>query len=218
MDLFNERSVPELWNIIKLIRHILTASLGWLFLVHFVYAQDVELSLGEAVWLEQHSVIRASNEMNYPPFNFNQEGEPRGYSIDLMTLIAENVGLEIEFISGPGWDQFKQMIQADELDVLLNVDTSPPRPEYVLLTGEYASMATAVYVTDPDLNIGSLDDLRGRRIAVTRGFSTQRYLEREQPESTLVLEDTLQEAIFAVMEGRADAVVDDHPAISYIIR
>ena len=186
--------------------------------VSVLATEGFELSTTEREWISDHPMIRVSNEQNYPPFNFSQEGEPRGYSIDLMTLIAETAGLEIEFISGPGWDQFKQMIQAGELDVLLNVDTSPPRPEYVLLTGEYASMATAVYVIDPDLNIGSLDDLRGRRIAVTRGFSTQRYLEREQPESTLVLEDTLQEAIFAVMEGRADAVVDDHPAISYIIR
>ena len=144
--------------------------------VSVLATEGLQLSTTEREWIADHPVIRVSNEQNYPPFNFSKEGEPLGYSIDLMTLIAEAAGLEIEFISGPDWDQFKQMIQAGELDVLLNVDTSPPRPEYVLLTGEYASMATAVYVTDPDLNIGSLDDLRGRRIAVTRGFSTQRYL------------------------------------------
>jgi hypothetical protein len=78
-------------------------------------------------------------------------------------------------------------------------------------------MATAIFVSDPNIHIKSLDDLRGMRIAVTEGYSTQRYMEREQPESELVLVETLQQAVFAVIEGRADAVVDDYPAINYII-
>lgn len=191
---------------------------GLLFLSFPASAQDLDLTQVERSWISDHPSVRVSNEMNYPPFNFNKDGQPQGYSIDLMNLLAASTGLKVDYVSGPDWDQFKQMIQTGELDILLNVDTSPPEPEYVLLTGNYASMATAVFVANQELKIDSLEDLRGNRIAVTRGFSTQRYMEREQPESLLVLEDTLQQAIFAVIEGRADAVVDDYPAINYIIR
>jgi PAS domain S-box-containing protein len=199
--------------------------LAWLVLVLAlqiliapVFAQqNLQLTESEWAWIADHPVIRVSNEANYPPFNFNADGQPRGYSIDLLNLLASSSGLTVEYVNGPDWDQFKTMVQSGELDVLLNVDTSPPAPEYVLLTSNYASMATSVYVSNPEIEINSLEDLRGLRVAVTRGFSTQRYMEREQPESLLVLEDTLQQAIFAVMEGRADAVVDDYPAINYII-
>jgi PAS domain S-box-containing protein len=198
------------WLLLSLL--LLSAGIGQ------VNAAAPELTQLERDWISTHPVIRASNETSYPPFNFNDGGTPKGFSIELLTLLTESVGLEVEFVSGPAWDEFKQMLRSGELDVLLNVDTSPPAPDYVLLTDDYASMATAVFVTDPELGVNSLNDLDGLRIAVTRGFSSQRYLEQNQPGSTLVLEDTLQQAIFAVLEGRADAVLDDYPAITYIIR
>jgi len=40
-------------------------------------------------------------------------------------------------------------------------------------------MAAAVFVSDPSLNIESLDDLKELRMAVVRGFSTQRFVESE---------------------------------------
>ena len=199
------------------LRYSLTGLLC-LFLIPGVMAQNLDLTQDERAWINDHPSVRVSNEMSYPPFNFNKDGQPQGYSIDLMNLLAESIGLEVEYVHGPNWDQFKQMIQTGELDILLNIDTSPPKPDYLLLTDNYASMATAVFVTNGELQVDSLEDLRGQRIAVTRGFSTQRYFEREQPESRLVLEDTLQQAIFAVIEGRADVVVDDSPAINYIIQ
>jgi PAS domain S-box-containing protein len=179
--------------------------------------ESTTLTVEEQAWIKEHPVIRAQNELNWPPFNFNVNGQPSGFSIDLMNLLAAKAGLQIEYVSGPAWDQFKEMIQSGDLDLLINVDISPPKPEYVHLTTQYVSMATAVFVSDPDIHLESLDDLRGMRIAVTEGYSAQRYLEREQPESELVLVDTLQQAVFAVIEGRADAVVDDYPAINYII-
>ena len=211
------RILPSITSFLLLVKYSLFGLLC-LFLIPHVVAQDLDLTQDERAWINDHPSVRVSNEMNYPPFNFSKDGQTQGYSIDLMNLLAASTGLKVEYVSGPNWDQFKQMIQSGELDILLNVDTSPPGPEYVLLTDNYASMATAVFVANPELKINSLEDLRGHRVAVTRGFSTQRYMEREQPESQLVLEDTLQQAIFAVIEGRADAVVDDYPAISYIIQ
>ncbi|MDH4020821.1 MAG: transporter substrate-binding domain-containing protein, partial [Xanthomonadales bacterium] len=106
-----------------------------------VFAQQVPLTEVEQAWIYDNPVIRVHNEMNWPPFNFNVEGKPTGFSIDYMDLLAASVGLKVEYVSGPAWDEFKQMVQSGELDVLLNVDTSPPVPEYVLLTDNYASMA-----------------------------------------------------------------------------
>ena len=159
-------------------------------------ADELELTPQERAWITEHPTIRVHNEMNWPPFNFNDNGLPSGFSIDLMNLVAANAGLNVEYISGPSWDEFKEMLQSGELDVLLNVDTSPPEPDYAIFTTNYASMAAAVFVRDPKVKIETLDDLELLRIAVVRGFSTQRFLEREQPAAELLLVDTLQEAVF----------------------
>ncbi len=42
-----------------------------------------------------------------------------------MSLLADTVGFEIDFISGPSWNDFMKMIQNKELDVILIKPVSP---------------------------------------------------------------------------------------------
>ena len=49
---------------------------------------DLELTADEMAWIEQHPVIRAHNESGYAPFNFSVDGEPRGYAVDYIKLLA----------------------------------------------------------------------------------------------------------------------------------
>jgi polar amino acid transport system substrate-binding protein len=181
-------------------------------------AKELELTEEERAWIAEHPTIRVHNELDWPPFNFNQDDQPAGFSIDYMNLLASAAGLRLEYVSGPSWDEFKGMIRSGDLDVMLNVARSPENQSFLNFTDDYAVMATAVFVSDPDLQIRSLGDLAGKRVAVTRGFSTQEYLEREQPETELVLEDKLLNTLYAVLEGRADAAVDDYPSLDYLIK
>ena len=40
------------------------------------------------------------------------------------TLGSGNHYLEVQYVSGPSWQQFMDMIRADELDVMINVTPS----------------------------------------------------------------------------------------------
>ena len=62
--------------------------------ISFLYAQDF-LTQAEKDWIEANPVIRIHNEMNWPPFNFNINGHPKGLSIDYMNLLAEKIGISI---------------------------------------------------------------------------------------------------------------------------
>jgi ABC-type amino acid transport substrate-binding protein len=44
----------------------------------------------ERDWISEHQVLRVANELDWPPFDFAEDGEPKGYSIDLINLIGEN--------------------------------------------------------------------------------------------------------------------------------
>ncbi|MCG7867489.1 MAG: transporter substrate-binding domain-containing protein, partial [Candidatus Thiodiazotropha taylori] len=69
------------------------------------------LTQEELEFIEAHPVIRVHNELNWPPFNYTQDGEPQGFSIDFMNLVAERTGFEVEYISGPSWNEFLQMMK-----------------------------------------------------------------------------------------------------------
>ena len=98
----------------------------------------VELTADEQAWIRDNPTIRVHNEMDWPPYNFNVDGEPTGFSIDYMRLLAEQAGLEIEFVSGPSWNDFLNMMRSGDLDVMLNIVDTPGRREFLLFTGPYA--------------------------------------------------------------------------------
>jgi len=172
----------------------------------------------ERVWIEEHPVIRVHNEKAWPPYNFNVNGQPSGFSIDYMNLVAKQAGLNVEYVTGPSWDEFKVMIQSGELDVMLNTTETPERRKIVNFTRPYAQISAAIIVKDPDLRIQSIDDLRGLRVSATRGFSTEEYFTESFPDVELVLEDNLLDTLYAVLEGRADATMDDFAALNYLMQ
>ncbi|MEP5765133.1 MAG: response regulator [Halieaceae bacterium] len=188
-------------------------------LVSPCYSQsdDVPLTAEERAWIIENPVIRVHNEADYGPFNFNVNGEPRGYSIEYIQLLAASVGLELEYVSGYNWQQFLDLIRVDELDVIINVTPLPERKEYMHFTDGYVKPPAAVIVRDPGPEINSLPDLRGKRVAVTAGYAQQAYMEREFPESELVLTNGNLEALFAVLDGRADATLGSFSSLNFQI-
>ncbi len=101
-------------------------------------AQDLGLTETEQAWIKEHPVVRVHNETNWPPYNFNVDGEPTGFSIDYMRLLAAQAGLDVEFVSGPSWNEFLDMMRSGDLDVMLNIVDTPVRREYLLFTTPYA--------------------------------------------------------------------------------
>jgi ABC-type amino acid transport substrate-binding protein len=131
------------------------------------------LTLEERAWVSDHPVIRVHNEMNWPPFNFNENGEPRGFSIDFMNLVTSRVGLQVEYVSGPSWDEFMGQVRTGELDVMLDIAPTKDRTEYLNFTDQYVGTAAAVVVKDPTLQLKSIEDLHGKRLAIPKGFFSE---------------------------------------------
>jgi len=183
-----------------------------------VSAGDLTLTAEEKIWVSNHPVIRVHNEKDWPPYNFNVDGKPTGFSIDYMNLVAKEAGLNVEYITGPSWDEFKVMIQSNELDVMLNTTNTPERQKIVNFTRPYSQMSAAIIVRDDDNRIRSIEDLRGLKVAATKGYSAEEYFRETHPDVELVLEDSLLDTLYAVMEGRADATMDDFASLNYLMQ
>ena len=181
-----------------------------------VLAAEPEFSAEELGWISDHPVIRVHNEMDWPPFNFNEDGQPKGFSIDYMNLLASAAGLEVDYVSGPTWGEFFGMVQAGKLDVILNVTPTQERETYLNFTSSYLDTAVAVFVTEGSPSVSSLEDLAGRRLAVTEGLFAQEELSRDHPEIELVLVPNALESLYAILESRADAAIDILATISHL--
>jgi len=176
----------------------------------------LSLSDVEQAWIKAHPRIRVHNETAWPPFNFAEDGQAKGYSIEFMNLVARNVGLEVDYITGPSWGEFLEMMKRGELDVMLNIVKTPERQKYLLYTRPYADNPNTI-LSRRGAPYDNLEQLFGKTISVPKGFFYEEILKREYPKIKLhLVKDTL-ETMKAVTFGKADAALGELAVFNHLL-
>lgn len=167
------------------------------------------LSAEETAWLRQHAnPLRVHNEQSWKPYNYFEDGQAKGYSIDYIKLVAEKLGIEVKFVSGPSWSEFLEMVKDGSLDLMLNIANTKDRRTYLAFTEPYHITSTSLFVRNSEQDISDLNDLAGKRIGFTRGFFFEEFIRRFYPEIEVVLFDSTLESLIGVKNGLADAAME----------
>ena len=176
----------------------------------------LNLSVQERQWLADHPAIRVHNETDWPPFNFFEDGKPQGYSIDYMNLLASIIGVKVEYVTGPTWDEFMSMIKGGDLDVMLNIVKTPERQKYLLYTKPYAFNPNAI-LSRRGAIYDSLEQLAGKTVAMPKGFFHVEILKRDYPRIKRHLVKNVVESMKAVTFGKADAAIGELAVFNYLL-
>jgi len=217
-------SKPQLFSIIRkglnsIDREELAAIRNhWLITNPAESAANLSLTEEELVWLREHRKIRVHNETAWPPFNYAEDGQPKGFSVEFMNLLAKQLGIEVEYVTGPTWGEFLGMIRAKELDVMLNIIKTPEREKYIAFTKPYVENPPVIVARVESRRIRGLTNLYGRTVAIPDGFFYQEVIERKHPQIELKLYDNQAEALTAVSLGEADATLGGVAVQTYLIR
>jgi polar amino acid transport system substrate-binding protein len=177
---------------------------------------SIKFTEEEKKWINSKLIIKVHNESNWPPFNYAQNGKPMGYSIDYMNLIAKKTGLKVEYITGPTWNQFLDMMKDKSLDVMLNIVKTPDRQKYLLYTPPYADNPNAI-LSKKDTPYPSIESLYDKTVALPKGFFTEEILRKNYPQIKLLLVSNVLEAMKAVIFGKADAALGELAVFNHLL-
>lgn len=178
------------------------ASLGYIR-----QARTVALTPEEREFVKQNPIIRVHNEGNFEPYNFFENGRPRGHSMDLIRLLADKAGLEVDFISGASWDEYLQMMREGRLDVMMNIVRSEEREEYLEFTRPYVRLVQALYRRAGTAPIESFDELKQKTLVLPDGFYIFEQLSQIPGMDVVPSADSL-EALKQISTGEADATIE----------
>ncbi len=171
-------------------------------------SSSIFLTSEEQNFIKAHPIIRVHNEQNWAPFNFFEHGKATGFSIDYMNLLAEKVGLQVEYISGPSWNEFISMIRERRLDVMLNIVKTSEREKFIRFTEKpYIETPRAIVVRKDDNTVRSFADLHGKTVVVEKGFFYEKYLKENHPEIKIMTVKNTAETLRVVANGDADATL-----------
>ena len=136
------------------------------------------------------------------------DGELIGFEIDVATRVAEDMGVEVEF-ARTNWTYIISELIAEEFDVIISGMTIlPHRNLKINFTAPYNS--SGVYLvanTEKAADLETLADFNSPDImlATRRGASSINFLENAFPEAMLLLFDTDNAVLQAVVAGDAHA-------------
>ena len=181
-----------------------------------VQEEKIILTVQEKNWIKNHPLIKVHNELDWPPFNFNKYGVPTGLSIEYMDLLANRIGIKVEYISGE-WGALLQMAFEKELDVMLNIVKTEDRQKRLLFTGSYFKNPNAI-ITKTNSPLTDLESLFGKRVSFPAGFFYEEILEKKYPKIIRVPVENTLDSLKAVEFGRSDAALAELAVARHLIR
>ncbi len=194
--------------------------LFFLFLLfNFLNANEFskKLTKEELDFLQKSQPLRLHNEQYWPPYNFNENGVPKGFMIDYLNLISKKTNIKIQYISGPSWNEFMEMLKTDQLDAIINIAKNDEREKFFNFTNTFHSASNAIYVKKGNEHLDSLEKLEGKTIVMPKGFFAQQFIEKYYPNiNQLLVKDSL-EALELLSLGKADATIDKKNVLDYLI-
>lgn len=181
------------------------------------YNYIIELTEEEIQFLEDHPVMRVSNEMDLVPYDYVENGEPAGLSVEFLQEIAKIIGVEFEFINGYSWDELLEMFKNKEIDLIHPCTKIEDRLQYLTYSNSYMQLKLVLVVQDNNNDIKSFDDMSGKTIASVLGYSSYEIYKNLYPDMNIMEVADEASAFNAVQKGHVDAYYTDKSIASKFI-
>lgn len=181
-------------------------------------SSTVELTAAERAYIEANPVLRVHAESDWAPYNFVEDGNVEGFSNEYIQLVAQKVGLEVEFVVGPTWDEFMTLLAQKKIDVVTNMVITEERKKFALFSDQYVfDLVNSLLTRKDGEDYTELGQLKGKNLAIVRGFFFEEILKKHYPEINLLLTNNTLDAMKQVEAGKADAALESHATFNYYI-
>jgi two-component system sensor histidine kinase EvgS len=175
---------------------------------------NADLTQMEKNWVATHpTVYYAAIENNFPFAYRGAGGQPRGYAIDILNIIAQNTGLRFM----PLWAR-----NAEQADQLVQSGQASFRTALPLARGVKARYSASmpihrslwgVYIGQHTNGISTWGDLAGKRIGVLQGDLAQGLV---PPNEELIRFTDSKTLYDALANGQIDALVDNVISANFV--
>lgn len=156
----------------------------------------------------QAGALRIGTEGTYPPFTFHDaNGELVGFDVEIGRAIAAQLGVTADFVEGP-WDGLIAGIDANRYDVVINqVGINADRQAKYDFSEPYIASKAVLVVRGDNADITSFEALAGKSSAQTLTSNFGKLAQQYGAE--IVATDGFDQSIALVVQGRADATIND---------
>jgi len=153
-------------------------------------------------------VFRIGTEGTYAPFTYHDDsGTLVGFDVEIGQAIAARLGVKAEFVEGQ-WDGLIAGLDANRYDSVINeVNITDARKAKYDFSNPYIVSKAVLIVRGDNTDVKTFDDLKGHKAAeaLTSNFGAL----ATKYGAELVGTDGFDQAVALLIDGRADATIND---------
>lgn len=187
-----------------------------------VASQLLNLTKEERAWIEAHPIVRMHVPSDFKPFHYIEDGHVKGLASEYASFIEAETGLRFVPVLASNLRQERiEQFERGEVDMTAAVF---PRqlPETLraraLFTDPYYATSSLVIARTNGPAVFDLRRLEGHVVAVKSESGHESYIRTHFPAIKILSVQSLEDALKAVVDGRAEFAIDAAPLLLYYLR
>jgi signal transduction histidine kinase len=153
------------------------------------------------VW--QDSVLHVTGDYNFKPYEFlNEQGQPDGFTVNIIKAIADVMKLKIDIELKP-WVDVRRQVEQGEVDLVTGMYFTHERNKKVDFSIPHFISSYSLFIRKGTV-APELDELEGKVVLVQNGDLGHDYLLAKYPDTRMIVFQDLGDVFEALSEGVGD--------------
>lgn len=181
----------------------------------------IKLTQEEREWLDENDGrIRIAADPDYIPMDFiNQWGEHDGIAEEYFRLIERKLNIRFKRVNMESWKELYEAAKNRDIEIVKCIVKSQERSEYFQFTQPYLSIPVVIVSRNNGTTDSlTLDDLAGKKTAVTDGYFIHEIIRNRYPAISVIPVKNNTELFEVISAGSVDYAISDMPTISYYVK
>jgi ABC-type amino acid transport substrate-binding protein len=168
-----------------------------------VRAQGTPDSLSK---IKERGILKAGVKFDTPPFGFlDDKNEPVGFDLDIVSKIAEKLGVKVEFVKVTSTTRVPLLVSGNVDIVAASMTHTRERDRVIDFSITYYTGGQTLLVPSTSA-VNGIKDLDGKDVAVQQGTTLEKNIAAVAPRARITAFKDYSSAWLALAQGRADAL------------
>ena len=159
--------------------------------------------------------IRLGGDKRFPPSTFIENGQPKGYIVDVIHATARAVGMKVTVVLMP-WSQALEQLKSGDLDVMA-MSYSDKRAKEYDFSVQFALNAFGLMVPK-DSGIKNIADIKGKRVLVQQGGVMTDFIATSDIKADFTFMKNVEAIVKALGQKKYDAAFLSKKTGYYVAR
>lgn len=195
--------------------------IGIILLHSLLFATDASMVLSEEEknYLHQHPTIKACINPAWMPFEvLTPDGKYEGIAADLLKLVIQRVGLNLEIIQTYTWEESLEKARKKQCDIINFINKTAEYEKWLLFSEPLFSDPNVLITREEHPYIHDPKELLHESIAISKGDSLLERFSNEFPNMITFSVAKQEDAILMVSEKRVDMTIHSLMVAAHTIK